>query len=327
MARRLRAEAGLRRVLVLGARGFFGRHAVALLRADGIAAVPIGHDQADVEDRASLRSLVHANDVLLDTVGPFQRRTNALLDVALERQADLVDLSDSASYARSIGERSAEIAAQGIAVLTGCSAVSAVVATLVRASDVGDPLRVDAWLAPASRDTANVATARSFLASVRSSAMRTCEFAPVRGMAVESGLSVQLPAIWPGLRDPAFWVDPHTRGAGPLLGLAARSAVARRALDALVPLGVRLARLAGTRAGIFAVGVEGSAGIARWVLRAPRGSFLLALGPATIAVRRLAAGDREPRGLVPADRQVTPDALFAYLDRHGIAVTRDQPSL
>jgi len=90
---------------------------------------------------------------------------------------------------------------------------------------------------------------------------------------------------------------------------------------------LRLARLAGTRAGIFAVRVEGSAGIARWVLRASRGSFLLALGPATIAVRRLAAGDREPRGLVPADRQVTTDALFAYLDRHGIAVTRDQPSL
>jgi hypothetical protein len=327
VARRVRAEASLRRVLVLGAHGFFGRHAVALLRADGIAAVPISHADADVEDRASLRSLVHANDVLLDTVGPFQRRTHALLDVALERQADLVDLSDSATYARSIAERAGEIEARGIAVLTGCSAVSAVVATLVRASAVGDPARVDAWLAPASRDTANIATARSFLASVRSSAMRVCEFAPVRGLRVESGLSVQLPAIWPGLADAAFWVDPHTRGAAPLLALAARSTVARRAMGALVPLGVRLARLAGTHEGIFAVRVEGSAGIARWTLRAARGSFLLALGPATIAVRRLASGDRDPRGLVPADQQVTKDALFAYLERHGIAVTGDQPSL
>jgi hypothetical protein len=312
----------LRRVLVFGARGFFGRHALALLRADGVAAVPVGHDQADVDDRAALRSLIHANDVLLDSVGPFQRRTQALLDVALERHADLVDLSDSAAYARAIAERSADIAAQGIAVLTGCSAVSAVVATLARASAVGDPLRVDAWLAPASRDTANVATARSFLASVRSSAMRTCEFAPVRGISVESGLSVQLPAIWPGIRDAAFWVDPHTRGAAPVLALAARSAIARGALGALVPFGVRLARLAGTRAGIFAVRVEGAAGIARWALSSPRGSFLLALGPATIAVRRLAAGDREPLGLVPADQHVTIEALLAYLDRHGIGVTR-----
>jgi hypothetical protein len=322
VARRVRAEARLRRVLVLGARGFFGRHAVAVLRAGGVAAVPISHPDADVEDRSSLRSLVHPNDVILDTVGPFQVRSLALLDVALERQADLVDLSDSAAYARAIGERRDEVAARGIAVLTGCSAISAVVATLVRASDVGEPAHVDAWLAPASRDTANVATARSFLASVRSSAMRGCEFAPVRGLRVESALSVQLPAIWPQLDETAFWVDPHTRGATPLIALAARSSVARRAMATLVPLGVRLARLAGTREGIFAVRVEGSAGVARWVLSAPRESYLLALGPATIAVRRLASGERGPRGLVPADEHVSQEDLMTFLATHRIAVTR-----
>jgi hypothetical protein len=308
--------------LVLGARGFFGRQAVGLLRADGIAAVPISRTEADVEDRSSLRALVHPNDVILDAAGPFQTRSHALLDVVLERQADLVDLSDSAAYARSIGERRDEIATRGSAVLTGCSAISAVVATLVRASDVGAPARVDAWLAPASRDTANIATARSFLASVRSSAMLMCEFAPVRGLHVESGLSVQLPAIWPGLRETAFWVDPHTRGTVPLLALAARSSAARRVMDALVPLGVRLARLAGTREGIFAVRVAGSAGVARWILRAPRESYLLALGPATIAVRRLASAEPGPRGLVPADEQVSLDDLREFLDAHGIAMAR-----
>ena len=322
MARGLRPAARLRRVLVLGARGFFGRHAVALLRADGVAAVPVSHADADVEDRTSLRSLIHANDVILDTVGPFQTRRGALLDVALEQRADLVDLSDSLAYARSVGDRSAEIAARGIAVLTGCSAISAVVATLVRASAIGDVSRVDAWLAPASRETANVATARSFLASVRSSPMKGCDFAPVRGMRVESALEAQLPAVWADLGAAAFWVDPHTRGARPLLALASRSAVARRVMNALVPVGVRLARLAGTREGIFAVRVQGSEGVARWVLRAPRRSYLLALGPATIAVRRLASGERRPRGLVPADEHISKDALLAYLDRHGITVTR-----
>jgi len=228
VARGLRPAARLRRVLVLGARGFFGRHAVALLRADGVAAVPVSHADADVEDRASLRSLIHANDVILDTVGPFQTRRGALLDVALEQRADLVDLSDSLAYARSVGDRSAEIAARGIAVLTGCSAISAVVATLVRASAIGDVSRVDAWLAPASRETANVATARSFLASVRSSPMKGCDFAPVRGMRVESALEAQLPAVWADLGAAAFWVDPHTRGARPLLALASRSAAPAR---------------------------------------------------------------------------------------------------
>jgi hypothetical protein len=289
--------------------------------------VPISRADADVEDRPALRSLIRANDVILDTVGPFQTRSAALLDVALERGADLVDLSDSAAYARSVGERRREIAAHRISVLTGCSAISAVVATLVRASAVGQPRRVDAWLAPASRETANVATARSFLASVRPAVAKACDFAPARGLRVESGLSVQLPAIWPTLEDAAFWVDPHTRGATPLLALASRSAVARRVMDALVPIGVRLARLAGTREGLFAVRVEGSAGVARWVLRAPRRSYLLALGPATIAARRLASGDRGPGGLVPADDHVSKDALLAFLGAHGITVTGPQPSL
>ncbi|MEA2662147.1 MAG: hypothetical protein QOH08_1719 [Chloroflexota bacterium] len=269
-----------------------------------------------------MRAALHENDVILDAVGPFQTRSTALLDAALAAGADLVDLSDSVAYARAMRGREREIAARGIAVLTGCSAISAVVATLVRASAVGDVRRVDAWLAPASRETANVATARAFLASVTATAWKACDFAPVRGMRVESGLEVQLPAIWPALDGAAFWVDPHTHGAAALLGLASRSRLARRAMDAAAPVGVRLARLAGTPEGIFAVRAEGSAGVARWVLRAPRGSYLLALGPATLAVRRLASGERGAGGLVPADEHVSADALLAYLATHRITVER-----
>lgn len=308
--------------MVLGAHGFFGRHAIALLDEAGVHVVAASRADADVEDRASLRSAIRPRDVILDAAGPFQTRSQALVDVALERGADLVDLSDSAAYARSVGERRDEIAARGVAVLTGCSAISAVVATLARASALGELARVDAWLAPASRDTANVATARSFLASVRPSAAKACDFAPVRGLRLESALEVQLPAIWPTLRDSAFWVDPHTHGAAPLLALASRSPLARRAMDALVPIGVRLARLAGSSDGTFAARVEGSGGVARWVLRSPRRSYLLALGPATIAVKRLASEARGPRGLVPADEHVSKDELFAFLGAHGIAVTR-----
>jgi hypothetical protein len=286
-------------VLVLGAHGFFGRHAVALLRADGIAAVPVGHDQADVEDRASLRSLIHANDVLLDTVGPFQRRTHALLDVALERKADLVDLSDSTAYARSIAERSADIAAQGIAVLTVQRGLRG--RRDARASgDVGDPLRSTrgSRRPPGHGNVATIvvpASVRSARANVR-----------IRAGA-RHGRRVRSPCSCPRSGHARCGVlgRPHTRGAGPLLGLAARSAVARRALDAFVPLGVWLAGWR-TRAGLFAVRVEGSAGIARWVLRAPAAT---PAGPRSATLHaRLAAGGRGLRGLVPADQQVTIDA-------------------
>ena len=299
----------MRRVVVLGARGFFGRQAIRALATVGIRAVGASrHDGVDVERRDTLRAFLRRGDVVLDAAGPFHVRTTALLDVALDVGADLVDLSDSAGYASAIAAERARIDAGTIAVLTGCSAVSAVVATLARASEVADPRSVDAWLAPASRETAHVATARAFIASVRPGPRRTCEFAPVSGFRVDSSLRIQLPAIWPSLERADFWVDPHTRGFGPLLALAA-------------PVGVRLTRLLGAREGIVAVRIRGATE-ARWVLRSPRGSYRLAIAPAVLAVRDLASGTRPLRGLVPADRMVDAAALIAYVERLGITVTR-----
>lgn len=314
----------MRRVIVVGGRGFFGAHAVRLLREAGVPAIAVARSEVNVEDRRSLRAFLHPHDVVLDAAGPFQGRSAALLEIAVARGVDVVDLSDSAEYARLVAEHRVDIDTHHIAVLTGCSAISAVVATLAGSSGIGVPSRVDAWLAPASRETANVATARSLLASLRLDGtidQRTCSFVPITGLAIESGLGVQLPAIWPALRQASFWVDPHVPGLAALLG-AARAPLARRALRAAVPIGVRLARLAGTRAGAFAVEVVGSLGTARWIARADRGSYLVALAPAVLAVRRLASDDHAYRGLVPADAQVAIAPLLAYLREHRVTVER-----
>jgi hypothetical protein len=89
-----------------------------------------------------------------------------------------------------------------------------------------------------------------------------------------------------------------------------------------VPIGVRLARLAGTHAGLFAVEIRGSLGTARWVAHAPRGSYVVALAPAVLAVTRLASDDHAYRGLVPANEQVAIAPLLAYLRAHGVTVER-----
>ena len=314
----------MRRVIVLGGQGFFGAHAARLLREAGVPAIAVGRSDANAEDRRSLRAFLHPHDVVLDAAGPFHDRSAALLEIALARGVDIVDISDSAAYARLMAEHRADIDTHHIAVLTGCSAISAVAATLAGSSGIGVPTRVQAWLAPASKETANVATARSLLASVRLGATgtrRTCGFAPITGLAVESALGVQLPAIWPRLRDTSFWVDPHVPGIAALLGLA-KTPFVRRALAAAVPIGVRLARLAGTRSGAFAVEVEGSLGTARWIAHAARGSYLVALAPAVLAIRRLASDDHAYSGLVPADAQVPIAPLLAYLREHGVTVER-----
>lgn len=311
----------MRRVVVLGAGGFFGRAAVALLAADGIAAVGASRRTGiDAEDAAGLRAFLRDGDVVLDAAGPFQRRSGTLIDVAIDRHADVVDLSDSAAYARIVLAKREAVAAGGIAVFSGCSAISAVVATLVRATGIA-PARVDAWLAPASRDTANVATARALLGSLRTPEWRTCEFAPLRGIGVESAIAVQLPIVWPKLRETGFWVDPHVPGLAPLIDLAARSAIVRATFDRIAPLATRAARLVGRVDGRFAVRVEGDGRVARWLLAAPRDSYLIAVAPAVLAVRDLVAG-RTARGVVPADEQVGFEALRGALTRRGIAVER-----
>lgn len=313
----------MRRTVVIGASGFFGRQAVRALAAHGIRAIGASRrDGVDVEDRASLREFLRRGDVVLDAAGPFHLRTAALLDVALELGADLVDLSDSAAYATIVAAERERIAAGSIAVLTGCSAISAVAATLVRASGIAAPRQVDLWLAPASRETAHVATARAMLASIRPGPRVRCDFAPVRGFPVDSALRVQLPAIWPSLERAAFWVDPHARGFAPLLALAARARPLRIALWLAAPVGVRLTRLLGARDGIVALRVAGADGEARWLLRAPRGSYRLAIAPAMLAVRDLASGNSALRGLVPADRMVGALDLLAYVQRLGIGITR-----
>ena len=313
----------MRRVVVVGAGGFFGRQTVRALATLGIRAVGASRREGvDAEDRDSLSAFLRRGDVVVDAAGPFHTRTVALLDVALELGADVIDLSDSPAYASLIAAERGRIDASRSAVLTGCSAVSAVVATLVRASGIDDPRRVDLWLAPASRETARVATARSFIASIRPGPRLRCDFAPVSGFSVDSALRVQLPAVWPELERAAFWVDPHTLVFTPLLALAARSRAVRLALWIAAPLGVRVARPLGARSGIVAIRVTGIDREARWVLRSPRGSYRLAIAPAVIAARDLATGARELRGLVPADRMVDPDDLLAFVEQLGISVER-----
>ena len=313
----------MRRVVVIGARGFFGRQTVRALATLGVRAVAASRqDGVDAEDRESLRAHLRRGDVVVDAAGPFHTRTMALLETALELGADLIDLSDSAAYATLVAAQRERIDASRSAVLTGCSAVSAVVATVVRASGVVAPTQVDVWLAPASRETARTGTARAFIASVRPGPPLRCDFAPVLGLPVDSALRVQLPVVWPSIERAAFWVDPHTRAFGPLIAVAARSRPLRAALWLAAPAGVRITRLLGVRSGIVAVRIASADRESRWVLRSPRGSYRLAIAPAALAARDLATGIREQQGLVPADRMVEPDALFAFVEHLGISVGR-----
>lgn len=296
-----------------------------------------GPIRLDVEDRASLRAALHRGDVVVDAVGPFQSRTTALLEAACEIGTDVIDLNESLVHARRVEAFADRVRATGISVRSTCSAVSTVAAALVRRSGIDQPVRVSALVAPASRETAHPGTIGALLTSIgrpvevwrdghMSSAAgwrETRAFALPRRRAylVASALPLTLPPVWSSLRAVDCWTDTSTPLSNGLLAVAARAPLLQTVARRAVPLGAALARMLGTHHGAFAIEVEDETGrVARLALTAPRRSYLIAAAPAALAARELAEGRSNETGIVPVDRHVDTDELFAYLMSLGIAL-------
>ena len=319
MVRVSRGEAPLRRVVVIGA-GFFGGVVARRLADVGVQAIvgsrTRGDVRVDVEDRESIARAIEKNDVVVDTAGPFHTRSTALVETAIERGCDVVDLSDARTYAEAVLALHDRAAANGARIMTSCSAIATVAASAIRASGLPSPDACDLFLAPASAETGNPATVRAFLASVDWSRSRDFPGGGRRGHRVESAAAVLLPRSWQSLRRVEFWVDPNAPFAATSLAMASRLRLTPL-LEAIAPLS---ARLLGRRDGMFVVAVSegGREHVTR--LSAPRGSYLVAAEPAVFAAESLARGANITPGVVPADAQVDPAALFARLQRLGIEV-------
>ncbi|MGH2537956.1 MAG: hypothetical protein ACRDHL_11220 [Candidatus Promineifilaceae bacterium] len=337
----------MRRVVVLGGLGFFGRAAVARLRADGFRPLTASRSPAadlrlDLAEPNSLRGALRAGDVVVDTAGPFQERTTALVEAALEMGFDLIDISDSLAYVSRLYRLQAQIEAAGIRVLTACSSVSAVGAALIRLSGL-EPARVVGVLAAATRATAQPGSARSLLHSVgrpvrllRDGRLVTRvgwresqrfrlppPLGALRGYLYECPDPLTMRRVWPGLRAAEFYVDTRVPGLNALLALAARWRSLRRLVERLQSPGLALARLLGAKAGCLAYGIEGQDGrVARYALLASDRAYLTAIAPAVLAARAIAAGRFVGRGLVPVDRHVEPAELLDYLRPLGVVAVR-----
>ena len=232
----------MKRVVVLGGLGLFGRTVIEQLRPQGIIAQSASRRgsadvRVDANDSTSIRAALRPGDLVIDAAGPFQARTTALIQAAVEVGFDVIDLNDDLTYAESILALESQIARAGIRVLTSASSVSAVAAAVVQLSGIPAPQRFTTFLAPASRHTANSGTALSLLRSVgepvrvlHEGKLQTrvgwSEMRPFRlpvpvgaicGRLFESADAVHLPRIWPSLREVAMYVDTNTTGVNTLL--------------------------------------------------------------------------------------------------------------
>ena len=310
----------MRRIVVVGA-GFFGRLIARRLADQGIVFVLAsrrGPDtQIDVEDRRSIARVLRPADVVVDTAGPFQTRSTYLVEAAIARGCDVVDLSDAQDFARRVSELHERAAAADVRLVTSCSAIVTVAAAAVTRSGIASPTECDIFLAPASAETGSPATVRSFVHSL-GGLSRTKPFPRERrsGHHVDSSASLLLPASWPSLGRVDFWVDPNAFLASPAFAIASRISPLRALITLTAPLG----RVLGRRDGVFAVTARDGATQSTVRLSAPRRSYLVAAEPAAMVAAALARGERMPAGIVPARAHVHADELFERLRSLGVSL-------
>jgi len=334
----------VKRIIVIGGRGFFGAAVTEALRREGQRVLVASRQSAtdlrlDPEDTRSIHEVLRLGDIVIDAAGPFQRRSTMLVETCLAIGCDLIDLADSLDFVAKVDELGKRASGSRVRVLTACSSVSAVSAALIRLADVEAPVRVSAFLAPATRSTSTPATTSSFLSAIgrdvrflRDGALirqpafsetRAFGFPPpvgnVRAWLAESADVITLPRAWPTLRHVDFWVDTRRALLNQLFGAAARMPRLLSVVRELEHVGRPLAKLVGARSGGFAVDVEDARGrhmVAGFVHAAH--SHIVAVAPAVLAARHLVAGTFEATGFVSADRCVNPFELREWLQKSGI---------
>jgi hypothetical protein len=335
------------RIIVLGGRGYFGSLAAKCLREEGLHPLIASRSAKgdlviDVEDRDSLRVALRPGDVVLDAVGPFQRRTTTLIESAIEIGCDVVDLADSLAYVRQVYALEDRIAAAGIRVFTACSSVSAISAAMVTLSGIERPRRVTGLLVPATGRTAVRGTAQSLFASVGRpievfrdgqlttclgfSRRRTAALPPPLGRRtchlVEMADAITLPRCWPSLREVEFYVDTNVLGLNTLFRLAARWPTLRRVIDRASHRVLFLARWFGRNQSGLAYEIEGDGGQARFLaLTAERRGQMIPVAPAVLAARSMAAGECRRTGILLPNEGNDARQLLAFLQRYGVHLT------
>jgi NAD(P)-dependent dehydrogenase (short-subunit alcohol dehydrogenase family) len=312
----------MKRLIVLGGSGFFGRLIVEKLAADGLQPIAAsrssGEIRIDANNPEDIRANLKQRDLVIDAAGPFQRRTPALIDAARTIGFDVIDLSDSPEYTAMVYERETPISAAGIRVLTACSSLSTVSAMIVKTSGIEQPRRLSVYLVPASRHTANPGSIKSFLSAVEGRS-RSIRFAVPLGMrsgvTVKSVDSVTLPRLFSSLQTTELIVDSGNMIGNFLLPYPGF----RRLIERHLKAARAIAHLVGEKAGVLAFEVAATAKSKQVIFMGER-THMLAVIPAIEAARAIADGRLAARGLIPPTEHVDPFTFWDAVRREGISV-------
>jgi hypothetical protein len=116
-----------------------------------------------------------------------------------------------------------------------------------------------------------------------------------------------------------FWVDTRRRALNTLFAAAARHRSVLQVVRAMQSAGRKVTKYLGARSGGFGIDVEDASGTQATVgfVHATH-SYIVAVAPAILAARDIAAGRFSASGLIPPDRHVDPGELVSWLERAGV---------
>ncbi len=313
----------MKRVVILGGSGFFGGLIAEQLRAAAvtpiIASRTRGDLRIDANNPADLRANLKQRDLVIDAAGPFQTRTLALVEAARTIGFDVIDLSDSPEYTSMIYEHEAPIGAAGIRVLTACSALSAVSALVLSMSEVEEPRRLTAYLAPASRLTANPGTTGSML-RLYIGEPRTIDFPkPLgkrSGITVKSVDAITLPRKFWFLRSAELVVDTRI----PLMNTMLRLPLLRSMAAKYEQKALDLVHRIGPKDGVLAYEIASTA-THKQVMFTGEKSYMLAVLPAVQAALAIIGGRFAHRGVIEPTDQIVHAEFLEAVKREGITIS------
>ena len=313
----------MRRVVILGGSGFFGRLIAEKLAAAGLQPVIASRSSAEVRIDANnpedLRANLKQRDLVIDAAGPFQKRNSALIDAAPSIGFDVIDVSDSADYTAMVYQHEPPVSAAGIRVLTACSSLSTISAILVKSSGVEQPRRLSVYLLAASRYTANPGSMLSFLSGAQRRS-RTIRFPrPIgdrSGVTVKTVDAVTLPPLFPSLNTIELIADSGQSLANALMPFA----WFRRFAEQHIERAMTIAHKIGETQGILAYDIAATTRRKQFVFTGEK-SYMLAVIPAIEAALAITSGRFAHRGVVPPTQHLDDAVFWEAVRREGIKVT------
>ena len=279
----------MKRVVVLGGAGFFGRLIVERLAKAGLQPIVASRTHGDLRIDANnaddLKKNLKPRDLVVDCAGPFQKRNSALIETARTMGVDIVDISDSVEYASMVYKYEAPISAAGIRVLTACSSLSTISAAVLKSLSVDEPRRLSAYLVPAIRHTASTSTIESVQAALIGSFKRFHFPKPIGtrvGVTAKTVDSVTLPRIFPTLKTTDLTVDLRFPGMNLALAAVPRWQFARRMMEKFQSKALGFAKTFGTTHGVLGYEIASKVGFKYRIFTGDR-SYMLAVLPAILA--------------------------------------------